>query len=67
LQNAALPDAPPHSIGTERFSCLPALGAQEKYLSGIPARAPAWPAIRSLGEEGSGAKIVSAMPKRILR
>jgi len=57
LQNAALPDAPPHSIGTERFSCLPALGAQEKYLSGIPASAPAW----------SGAKIVSAMPKRILR
>ena len=28
LQNAALPDATPHSIGTEHFSCLAALSAQ---------------------------------------
>jgi hypothetical protein len=28
LQNAALPDAPPHSVGTERLSCLAALSAQ---------------------------------------
>ena len=28
LQNAALPDAPPHSIGTEQVSCLAALSAQ---------------------------------------
>ena len=28
LQNAALPDAPPHSVGTERLSRLAALSAQ---------------------------------------
>ena len=57
LQNAALPDAPPHSLGTELFSRLAALSAQGNTFQVFLLCAPALPS----------AKIVSAMPMRILR